>query len=560
MRSLAQYLMFSIFVFILNPLQPTLAQTNAYADKQVAGAINARISGAVLHISPEITSSELNAILADQTQPARTIYFPAGTYHLEKIRLKQNTHLVLDEAAIINVKGKYLFFNFELTDTGVLGYDGQGNITIEGGTINGHAASFIHASDVVFKNIKFNNSLNDHYFEIAACRNFKIENCHFRGMVAQKEKRGYVEYVQLDNPARIGFPHLGKADSPTFDGTPNTHITIVGCTFDKGDTEPFANLYAAIGSHGRGDQYQTHINISSNRFAHCSYAAISQPGWKHVVIKDNVFDQCSSALQLKFGNSDTVFKNNHVSNADNGIYTLTDNNSTFSFLAIQGNQFKQCAHRLNVAIIPQEGVTPNIHGGPIYDTNNRIEDCGTDIIRCKRFYYASGNAYVRPKAASGYAILLEMSSDCTIVNNRFSQIAMKGGAAPFHIARIKTSHGALMIDNNESDQTPFHRAMLENGDLVNADGHAQLIADQDLNTYLDTQNFHGYNCTNTPAEVSAGKFTLQVYSERSCLFQVLISTASNDLFMRTHHETWGAWSKIEKSSDVETQSGLAISR
>ncbi len=382
MRSPALYFIFPFFVFLLNPLQPTRAQTNVSADKQAAGAVDAGTGDAAIQISPEITSSELNAILADRTRPAKTIFFPPGTYTLEKIRLTQNTRLVLDDDAVIQVKGKHLFFNFELTDTDVLGYDGQGNISVEGGTINGHGASFIHASDVVFKNIRFNNSLNDHYFEIAACRNFKIENCHFRGMAPQREKRRYVEYVQLDHTLRIGFPHLGKADSPTFDGTPNTNISIVGCTFDKGDTEAFGNLYAAIGSHGRGPHYQTHISIASNRFSRCSYAGISQRGWNHVVIEDNVFDQCSSALLLKYGNNDIIFRNNDVRHADNGICALGDGNASFRSLKIDGNRFRHCAHRLNVAIIPQEGGATKTHCVQISDTNNRSENCGPDTILC----------------------------------------------------------------------------------------------------------------------------------------------------------------------------------
>ena len=382
MRSPALHCVFSLFVFLLNPLLPTRAQTNATPDQQAANIGDADIGGAVIRISPGITSGEMNAILADRTHPAKTIRFPAGTYHLGKIRLKRNTRLVLDDDAVIQVEGKYLFFNFELSDTNVLGYAGEGNITVEGGTIHGHAASFIHASDVTFRNIKFNNSLNDHYFEIAACRNFKVENCHFRGMAAQREKRHYVEYIQLDHPLRIGFPHLGKADSPTFDGTPNTRISIVGCTFDIGDTEGFDNLYAAIGSHGRGPRYQTHISIVSNRFSRCSYAGISQRGWNHVVIEDNVFDQCSSALLLKYGNHDILFRNNDVSHADNGICAIGDDNAAFHALKIEGNRFRQCANRLNIAIVPLDGVATNQHCRQISDTNNRSEACGPDMILC----------------------------------------------------------------------------------------------------------------------------------------------------------------------------------
>lgn len=579
----------------LTPMATTLVQANEYTDTQVSGAIaecknytdtetseieqslETEITEAVIEckaytdteinekllekedlikIESDITSSELNLILADENKKVKTVYFTAGTYTLGDIRLKSNTHIILDKNAVINVIDKHLFFNFETSDTEVLAYNGQGNITVEGGTINGHACSFIHADNVTFKNIQFNNTANDHYFEIAACRNFRVENCHFKGMVTQVESRNYVEYVQLDAPTYTGFPHLGDENSATFDGTPNTNICIMGCTFDKGDTTGYNNIYTAIGSHGSGSQYMTQIYIINNKFYNCTHAAIASRGWKHVVIENNIFDYCSVALQVKYGNSDITFNSNIVDHADNGIYCLNDNNSTFYFLKINGNKFDNCLHRLNVNIIEQEGVTPNITGGQIYDTNNRIEDCGTDIIRCKGFYYACGNVYVRVGEALGYVILLDKTTDCTITNCRFSQITLKPGETTFNIARVKTSYTALMINNNRCDSTLLYNAAREDGSYVNSDSNTQLITNKDLNSCFDTGNYYGYTCTNTPTEVESGRFTLQVYNRNGYLSQVLISTYSNEMFTRTYHEAWKSWVKIAKSIDVDNQFSL----
>ena len=343
-----EQLLFEFFIASLTPSQSAKEYTDIEIQK-IQEVIESKED--IIKITSDITSSELNEILADTSKQIKTVYFMPGVYSLGDIRLKSNTHIILDKNAVINVIDKHLFFNFELTDTEVLAYNGQGNITVEGGTINGHACSFIHANNVTFKDITFNNTANDHYFEIAACRNFRIENCHFRGMATQIESRNYVEYVQLDQPTFAGFPHLGDENSLTFDGTANTNIYIIGCTFDKSETVGYDNIYTAIGSHGSGANYQTQIYILNNKFLNCTHAAIAARGWKYVIVDNNTFDYCSAALQIKYGNSDISFKNNFVDHADNGIYCLNDNNSTFYFLKIDGNKFDNSLHRLNVNIL-----------------------------------------------------------------------------------------------------------------------------------------------------------------------------------------------------------------
>ncbi len=499
-------------------------------------------------ISPTITKNELNTLLSSDLEKTKRIYFSKGTYTLDTVRLKSNTHLILDKNAIINVSGTHLFFNFELTDTEVLAYDGQGNITIEGGTINGHACSFIHGDNIVFKNINFNDTDNDHYFEIAACRNFKIENCHFNGMITQAIERNYVEYIQLDNPTYAGFPHLGDENSPTFDGTPNTNIYIIGNTFDKGETTGYDNIYTAIGSHGSGANYQTQIYILNNKFYNCSHAAIAQRGWKSVIIENNTFNYCSAALQLKYGNSDITFKNNFIDHSDNAIYGLGDNNSTFNFLKIDGNKFDNCTHRLNCDIISQEGVTPIINGGQIQDINNRIEDCGTDIIKYKSFYFANGNSYIRINEGLGYVILLDKTSDVTITGCKFSQITLKSGEVNFNIARVLQSYSSILINNNKADQTLLFNATLEDGSYVNTDGNTQLLTLRSLDDVKNAGNYYGYDCTSTPTDVTLGRFNLIVQNRDGYLTQILTSTYTSNMYFRTYHTSWRTWKKI--SDDV----------
>lgn len=587
-RDLKNYLMFEFFASSLTPMSSTLEQANQYTDTQVSGAIaeckqytdnaasvlDTKIDETtadilqdantytdteiadilatmdnVIKITSNITSSELNEILADTNKKVKNIYFTAGTYTLGDIRLKSNTHIILDKNAVINVVDKHLFFNFETTDTEVLGYDGQGNITIEGGTINGHIASFIHGENITIRNIKANDCYNDHYIELSACKDVLIKDNIFSGMITQTVERNYVEYVQIDNCTYNNFPHLGNESSTTFDLTPNINIKIYDNEFKKSQTTNYDNIYTAIGTHSSVANYHQNIEIKGNRFYNASHAAIAIRGWRYALIQNNYFNTCESALQIKYGSSDISFIDNFVQKSNNAIYTYNSNTSTFYFLKIARNKFDECVHRLVCEV--DESVTPIVNGGQIWDTDNRIEDSGTDIIRYKRDVFSFNNSYKRVNIQNlGYVHLFDNVVGATIKDNRYASVYI-GDLTSFNIAKAIGDSSNIVIKDNKTDDTMLHNLVDNAGNCVYTDEDTILITDISLNTLISPGRYSGVHCTDTPSEVDTAYFTLDVSGRAGYLTQTLTMSYSNLTFVRTYHNSvWTAWQKVARAEDI----------
>lgn len=172
------------------------------------------------------------------------------------IRLKGDTTLELNGATII-CTGKHLFYNF-LGNSVATGYDGNGNITIRNGRIIGGAISFGHGQRIRLQSLDFSQSLNDHFLEICACEDYRIEHCSFVGM--QYLTTSVMEYINIDPCTRTAFPWLDSSTSPFYDGTKNRGISIDGCRFALGDGD-WANGYNAVGVHSGGDVSGDHEDI-----------------------------------------------------------------------------------------------------------------------------------------------------------------------------------------------------------------------------------------------------------------------------------------------------------
>lgn len=156
------------------------------------------------------------------------ILFDAGKNYkiTSTIRLSKGTTLDLNGSTITSTN-KHLFFNFQSSDT-FTAYNGNGDITIRNGTIIGGALSFAHGENIRLENVIFKNSLNDHFLEVAGCKNYVIENCRFIGM-ADVQTSVY-EYINVDPVTYAAFPWLTNG-SAFYDGAKNDGISIDGCYF-----------------------------------------------------------------------------------------------------------------------------------------------------------------------------------------------------------------------------------------------------------------------------------------------------------------------------------------
>lgn len=244
-----------------NLIEKTLEENAALYSGFIGGQI---ISGdAKNYVTPEQFGAvgdgftdDSDAIQAALNNAGCVIFGTGKSYKVTKtLRIKDSTLIDLAGSTIISTN-KHLMFNFQTADV-FLGYDGNGNITIRDGTIIGGALSFAHGKNIRLENVIFKNSLNDHFLEIAGCKNYVIENCRFIGM-ADVQTSVY-EYINVDPVTYTAFPWLTNG-SAFYDGTKNDGIKVNNCYFSLGDGD-YVYGFNAFGVHSVAGQAVKHKNI-----------------------------------------------------------------------------------------------------------------------------------------------------------------------------------------------------------------------------------------------------------------------------------------------------------
>ena len=144
-----------------------------------------------------------------------TIYVPAGTYYVEKpLRVYSNTHLILDDKAVVARKGEGLNNNLlhncdqngKMDQVG--GYDMSHDIILEGGTWDGGKLSeitsssdvlrFDHAENITIKKCTMKNTYDCHILEFIGVKNGLVTGCTFEGFRYRKGKENNYEYARED--------------------------------------------------------------------------------------------------------------------------------------------------------------------------------------------------------------------------------------------------------------------------------------------------------------------------------------------------------------------------
>lgn len=240
------------------------------------------------------------------------------------IRLGKDTVLDLNGSTITSTN-KHLFFNFLSTDT-FTGYAGNGNIAIKNGTIIGGAISFGHGENIILENVIFKDSLNDHFLEIAGCKNYFIRNCKFIGM-ADAQTSVY-EYINVDPCIRTAFPWLPNG-SAFYDGAKNDGIFIDNCYFSLG-TGDYEYGFNAFGVHGVAGQSVKHKNITltNNRILGFTGCGFRINDMENVFIANNDMRVAGDGIRVgDVGQStDVLIKGNVIFTS--GMAVTKGNNST----------------------------------------------------------------------------------------------------------------------------------------------------------------------------------------------------------------------------------------
>lgn len=238
-----------------------------------------------------------------------------GTYSLNSvIDFGANIIFKNTEGVVYKREHDGSFFRNALGITSSVGeFDGNGNIQLIGGTLDGNGENYYdafnffaigYADSVLMDNITFLDGVRAHAVDLSACKNVVIKNNKFLGYATEKTSpdgygtssdtlgtdRTYVEAVQIDHntPDSFGF---GKTDRTQC-------IQVIfkdnytGANPARSDST-FTSWGAGIGSHGGVyDRWPSDIQVYGNTFDECIFAGVRCYKWKDTIISNNIFRDC----------------------------------------------------------------------------------------------------------------------------------------------------------------------------------------------------------------------------------------------------------------------------
>lgn len=257
------------------------------------------------------------------------------TYRITStLRMSKDTILDLN-GGTIKSEHKHLIFNFTSADTNFTAYNGNGNICIRNGIIEGGAISFAHGENILIENVHFKNSINDHFLEIAGCKNYRIVGCSFVGM-ADVQTSVY-EYINLDHCNYTAFPWMSSG-SAFYDGTPNKDLLILESKFSLG-SGAYAYGYNAIGVHYVSGLTNHHdgITISNCEVYGFTGCGLRINGMDNVYVNNNRIETVGDGIVIgDVGSCDgIVIKNNFVVSSNGSKLVKTANR--YTDLTVVGN-------------------------------------------------------------------------------------------------------------------------------------------------------------------------------------------------------------------------------
>lgn len=272
------------------------------------------------------------------------IVVPPGKYKLmETARIYKNTHLTLQAGAVIRrgFVGSMLVNGDK--DDQTKGYEGHGNILIDGQGVLDSAGGeikeqcsvlgFAHAERIIIRDITIKDVCGGHAFDCAGNKHVLIENVWFKGFADYKGDRWFSAAIQLDLMRSAGnFGAFGA-----YDQTVSKHVTIRDCYFSR--SENLGGYARGVDSHTSTDGFwYSDIRIENNDFEDTTEYAISGNKWEDVLIVRNRFKNCASGVRLMIPRVESVYTqdaNGNPTNRVNKVKRLSVKDNTFTNIKVR---------------------------------------------------------------------------------------------------------------------------------------------------------------------------------------------------------------------------------
>ena len=429
-----------------------------YSSQKGDYAINVKDYGAVGDGVTDDTEAIQSALDHIQSNSGGTLFFPDGVYKVHNtLEVFQGTKMLLSHRAVIERGSAYspMFLNGRRDDQYTL-YNGQGNILIEGGTIDGGGninsraseIMFAHARNITIKEINFINNYDSHSIEINSIYGVKIVNCTF----SQYSGERLTEAIQIDLMiSSDAFPHMG-----IYDNTPCQDVLVQGCSF--------LSTSRGVGTHSAVTGFPaTNIRIIGNHFENLEGQAVRGFDWNDVVVSGNTMINCGEGVEIRSTQQDScgwTVANNIINGSHrlgHAISVTEDNGYSAHNVTIVGNS---CDGNNGNTFYFRNATKMNITGNTLSNGNASSMWFTGEVNRIT----INGNTIDQTKSGRGISFEGGAMSRISITNNTVDT------TASFGIALYKINHG-IIAKNYVRNTGNFGIYLTDNTDYVNVTGN-----------------------------------------------------------------------------------------
>ncbi|MEI5906943.1 right-handed parallel beta-helix repeat-containing protein [Bacillus spongiae] len=329
-----------------------------------------------------------NALNLAKIEGSVNILFPPGRYKVtRKLIIYKNTYLKLSSSSVILRSHTASIMQNGVDGSMYKGYNGEGNIFIEGGVFDGNLINYnfecsgfslSHAENIRLKGVTIKDIYAGHALDLSGTKNILIEDCSFIGYRDRPDQsRNYSEAIQIDIQTAGGFPAFGEHDN-----TVTKDVVVRNCYFGASGTQNTMSWGCAIGHHASvRDIFPNHIKILYNTFDGCTYRALRILKFKDVLIEGNLFKSCFGAINVAASSNDSqasesILINNNIIDGTIGNISPVSINGVERALTknvqIKNNTFKNLNNAIGGAIYVNFCESMNISENFFFDTSRAL--------------------------------------------------------------------------------------------------------------------------------------------------------------------------------------------